>query len=869
MRLALSMVSIFLGISFFVGTLVFTSTINRSFDDLFTSAFKNTDALVQSTKTTKDDFGQEVRQNIPRTLVEEIKSVPGVSVVEGNIETSQLVVLDMDGKRMFSTQGPPTLGSSAPRSARLTPWRLVGPEGNNLSAQDTVSIELADSEVLVDKSTADAHDLALGDTLKVVGPVDVRVYAVKGFMRFGTADGSGGVPNFFFNEKQAGDITGQTDTYSSISVGGNGDISQDELAGNIESSLAKNHGGEFEAITGKELIEQTQKEIKEFLTFFTVFLLVFALIALFVALIIIINSFAIIMTQRKREYALLRAIGATPGQIRRSVFGESIVVGFVASAFGVLGGIGLTIGIKKLMELADLRLPEGPLVIPPTAVISGIVIGTLATFVSAFFPAWGASRVAPIEALRETAFEKNRRMIFRIIPTCLVGIASVVTIFLGYQAESGERLKIVGGGIALAFLTIVFALPLLIRPFTAIVGSKVAGFLLFIFGGRRAFGITGEIARRNNVRNPRRSARTALALMFGVALVVFISVFVSSATATFSNYLKQAFAADIIVGDFNSPASALTPTRCAQIDAEKYIKASSCVRTSSVFLATNPSSSQPKTVTHGVNALNTEKLTTLFSVKYSGQANSLGKNGVAIPQKFAEDKGISLGDTVRMTADVGESNFVVKAILDEGLFGPFDDGVVIDTQGLDTIQTIRPSLVSMVVLNDGVKPAVAQSNLENLLVDTGIEVNDLKTSRDQQIDGINSVLGFVYGLLALAIVIASIGILNTMSLSILERRRELGLMRAVGTTKSQVRGFVRFESIILSVLGTSVGLIFGVGAGFVLVRALKEEGFTSFYVNPVTLIVILGISAFIGVAAGAWPAWRATKVDVLKAVTVE
>lgn len=385
MRLVLSMISIFLGVAFLSGSLVFTSTIKRSFDDLFTSVYKKTDAVVQSSKFETNSFnGSETRIPVPRSLADEVKQVPGVREVEGDVGTDNLIVLNKKGKKIFSSQGPPTLGFGMPHSAELTQWALVNTNGNNLSAQETVSTVLADDEVLVDKSTSEAHNLTIGNTINVVTENIVLKFHVKGYMRFGTADGIGGAAAFFFNDKQASIISGQIDTYSQISVAADKGVRQEVLAKRIDAHLAETHGKDFEVITGKELIKQSQKDIKDFLTAFTIFLEVFAGISFFVALIIIINSFAIIMTQRKREYALLRAIGATSGQVRRSVFVESILVGLIASAFGVAGGVGISIGIRAIMEANDIRLPQGPLVIPTSAIIVGMVVGTLATFGSAF-----------------------------------------------------------------------------------------------------------------------------------------------------------------------------------------------------------------------------------------------------------------------------------------------------------------------------------------------------------------------------------------------------------------------------------------------------------------------------------------------------
>lgn len=875
MRLMLSMFSIFLGVAFLSGTLIFTSTIRASFDDLFTSVYKKTDAVVEAKARSNRVLGNnEDVKFIPREILDEAKAVPGVRAAQGEIAIADLNVIGNDGKRLFPVQGPPTFGYALPTSPELTPWLLVDENNNNMSPEETVNKELSDSEVLVDLATSKSKKLSIGDSIKVVTDQEVKVFAIAGYVRFGTADGFGGTAAFFFNKDQAGIITQQTDSFYAISIAADEGISQEEIANKVGVALEKTHPSEFNVITGEALIKKSQDQVGTFFDFFTIFLLVFALISFLVALIIIVNSFAIIMTQRKREYALLRAIGATGSQIRTSVFAESIIVGLLASALGVGGGIGLAAGIKSILNAINFSLPAGDLVVPTIAIIAGMTVGTLSTFGSAFFPAWVASRVPPVAALSETAFEKNRRMSFRIFTAVVIGVISLGVIAYGYQLDTSsvsEKLKIVGAGFALFLAFIVVALPLFVRPFTAVIGSRPAGIFFILFGGRRAFGITGEIARRNNYRNPRRSARTSLALMIGVFLVVFITVFTSSATTSFSSYLKESFAADIVVGDLGGVGSgfgSLSEKRCNEIDSQTYRKASSCINTADLKVGF-PDSKQSSSTEKFIIALNTKQLTTMFPIKYEGNINNLGGDNVAISKDVAKDNNLQIGSNIRMASELGENTFVVSAISKEGLLGPGGAMILIDASAMKKLEKIDSASAAVVVLKDGVETDVAVEKLEKSLKDTGIEVNDLKTVRDQQVNSVNNVLGFFYALLGLAIIIAAIGILNTMSLSILERRRELGLMRAVGTTKAQVRGFVRFESIILAVLGTTVGMVFGISAGFVFIKSLKGEGFTSFSVNPVSMISILFISALIGFVAGAWPARRATKVDILKSITVE
>ncbi|HMS25622.1 MAG TPA: ABC transporter permease [Acidimicrobiia bacterium] len=871
-RLALSMLSIILGVAFLSGTLVFSSTIKGAFDDLFASVYKKTDAIVRSTETQRSDDGfSELRSSIPRSVLQEVQAIEGVKSAQGSVDIENVTVIGKDGKRVFPINGPPTFGFSQSDNIDLALFHVVDKDGKSLSLKDSVAAKLADDEIYVDKSSADIKKLKVGDTLKVVLPDAVRDYRIKGFVRFGTADGIGGPAVFLFNEKQAQAIAGKGDTFSSVEVAAQEGVSQEELKRNIEEHFSqkgkidKSSTSKFEVVTGEELTEEAQNDARAFLDIYTYILLGFAIVSFLVALVIIINSFAIVVAQRKREYALLRAIGAKASQIRRSVFIESICVGFLASGVGIATGIGLAVGISSFMEAQGIRLPAGGLVVPSSAVILGMLVGTLATLGSALIPAWIASRVPPIEALRESAYEQSRKWIWRIIFISILGILAALTIWAAFDGSSDNRVKTMGIGIFFVFVFAIAALPLLARPFTAIVGSRPMGVLLIPFGGRHAFGVTGDIARRNNYRNPRRTGRTALALMIGVFLVVFITVLASSVTATFDKYFSENFAGDLIIGDFGATQS-LTPERCASINSLDIVEAGSCFTTiSPTQVDTASPTGGSKTTT--VSVVDSKALASIFITPYDGNISNIGPSGMVTSQESADDKGLSIGDKIELTGKRGSRTFTITGILKEPIFG--DAGFIIDYEGAAVIEEPKPAFISILTIKSGITAEEGKAEVEKLLTNTGIEITDQKSLRDNQVAQLNGVVNVIYGLLGLAIIIAAIGILNTMSLSILERRRELGLMRAIGTSKAQVRGFVRFESVIVAVMGTVVGIVVGITASFLLIKSLKDEGFDSFAVDPTRLLVIVALSAIIGVIAGAWPAWRATKVDVLKAVTVE
>lgn len=871
-RLGLSMLSIILGIAFLSGTLVYSATLQNAFNDLFSSVFKKTDAVVRSSQTQQANDGfSEDRQNVERVVLDKVKTVEGVKSASGVVEIQNLTVIGADGKRLFTLNGPPTFGFSKSTNPDLALFYLVGDDGKSLSMQETIDNKLADDQMYVDQSTAEIKHFKIGDKYKVLLPDSVKEYTISGFVRFGTSDSVGGSAAFIFNEKQAQLINGKGDTFSNINVAAKKGVSQDQLKKDIESVIVENKStpgfGNLEVQTGKKLAKESQNQAKVFLNFFTYILLGFGVVAMVVALVIIVNSFAIIVVQRKREYALLRAIGAKSSQIRRSVLIESLAVGLVASALGIVAGVGLAICISKLFEALDIHFPAGGLVIPSSAIILGMSVGTIATVCSAFFPSWMGSRVPPIEALRESAYEKNRTYLWRYLALGVTALLAIVFIIISNNSDKSKP-GLMGYGILFVFLSTVIALPALVKFFTKIVGSRPAGVLLVLFGGRRAFGITGEIARRNNYRNPRRTSRTALALLIGVFLVSGISVLASSAAATFDNYFEQNFAGDIIIGDFGATAS-LTPERCQSINELEEVQAGSCFidYQADVNLVPDNTNSSQGYSKENITAANTQGIDNIFISPYEGRITNLTNGEFFVSKEYAEHNSLKLNDVISITTESGSNTYKLVGIIDKSIFD--SGGIVIDQKGSETIFPPKSAYISIVTLNKGVSINQGLNSVNNLLKDTGISVTDQKSLRDNQAAQINNMLNVVYGLLGLAIIIAAIGILNTMSLSILERRRELGLLRAVGTTKSQVRGIVRFESVIVAVLGTVIGMITGIVASFLLIVSLKDEGFKSFYVDPSQMITIVLMSAIIGVLAGAWPAWRSTKVDVLKAVTVE
>ena len=584
---------------------------------------------------------------------------------------------------------------------------------------------------------------------------------------------------------------------------------------------------------------------------------------------IIINSFAIILAQRQREYALLRAVGAKASQIRNSVMSESLAIGFVASTVGVGSGIGLAVLIKKALAAFGLDLPKGPLVVQPSAIIICILLGTVATVLSAFIPAFVSSRIPPIAALSDTAFEKKKKWWPRATLSVISGLVCVLIIFLALADMTSSKIRYTAIGLGAGFVFLIFVIPFLVKPFTLVIGSRFMGVLLAPFGGRHAFTLTGMIAKRNNARNPRRTSRTALALVIGVALVSFVTVFAASVNKTVDSTLKKNFVGDFIISS-DGIEPIVSPELCKQIALEPTVQASTCLKSRTATFAISENDRNDLNSAQGsfVAAFDSKDITEFYATPFKGDLNTLGTQGVAVTKQFAKNNDLKIGSKVLLRLDAGQRDFTVKAILESGIPIDFID-IMIDNKAYDELSSITTATSAIVNLNSDANVANSRADLEKLTKGTGASVNDQKALRDQNAAQVNQLLSLIYALLGLAIVIASIGIVNTMSLSILERTKEIGLLRAVGMSKRQVRNSIRFESVITAVMGTSIGIVFGVSGAYFLIQALKDDGLDQFAVGATSLVAIVGLSAFIGVLAGAWPAWRATKVDILKAVSAE
>ncbi|MEN3273821.1 MAG: putative transport system permease protein [Actinomycetota bacterium] len=830
-RLFTTGIAVVLGVAFMSGTLVLTDTVGRTFTDLFANVYKDTDAIVRAKPTVKGDFGEQ-RPRLDASLVATVAAVDGVQLARGDTFRDGVQIVGRNGKALGNPgMGAPTFGGTW-RDDDLNPFKL-----RDGRAPKT------DTEVVIDRKSAKDGHLKIGDTTKVLTPTPVPV-TIVGIATFGTVDSAGGASFAGMTEAAAQKFFGEPGKFDSIPVVAKDGVSQTEVKARIAKAIdAKTD----EVITGAEATKEQQDDIKQGIGFFRTALLIFAFVALFVGSFIIYNTFGIIVAQRTKELALFRALGASRRQVLRSVLVEAALVGVVASAIGLALGIVVSGLLKALLDALSLEVPAGGTVVSFGTVLTSFLVGTIVTVVSAFFPAWRAARVPPIAAMRDVAIDRSAASRRRTIVGIVLLVLGILVLTIGV---TGGGVGPTGLGVLAVFIAITALGPVIAAPIARPIGSPRP----------RWKGMSGTRARVNALRYPKRTSATAAALMIGVALVGFITVFASSAKASIYDAVDARFRADLIVNSGNFGGGGL-PTRIVdEARALPKIAAVSGVR------------GTPANI-DGANGFITAVDPTTIDAVYDlqvkqGSLADLGDNTIAVQRRWADNNDKKLGDTIDLQlVQGGVQHLAVKMVYDDQVFvGKYFIPMAVYDKG---VVDKRDSLVFLKV-KDGVKPAEARIALEKLTKPyPTAKVQDLSDFKNAQSSQFNVLLAMIYVLLLLAIIIALLGIANTLALSVFERTRELGLLRAVGMTRRQTRSSIRWESVIIALLGTVLGLGIGLFFGYMFSFPLKDQGFTKFSVPFGQLVFISVLAGFAGVVAAIWPARRAARLDVLAAIATE
>ncbi|MEU3252555.1 FtsX-like permease family protein [Streptomyces sp. NPDC006997] len=836
-RFAGTFLAVFLGVSFLAGTLVMGDTLRSGFDTMFGNATSGTDAVVRSADAiTTPGESEGVRAPVDTALVRTVADVPGVASAVPNIEgAGQLVGADGEP---IGGQGPPTLAGNWITDPRLNPYELAEGRAPERSG-----------EVVVNRGAAHRGGLHLGDTTTLRTPDPVRV-TVVGLATFGGEDGMAQVTFTGMTRADAEKyLTARPGQAASIQVRADPGTGERELADALEAALPPG----LEAITGTEAAQENTDMISaQFLTVFTTLLLVFSGIALLVATFSIHNTFAIVVAQRTRENALLRALGASRRQVTVSTLTEAVVVAVTASAAGLAGGVGIAAGLQALFPAIGFPFPESTLVVSALSLALPLAVGTVVCLASALLPAVRAGRTAPLAALRETAVDASGASRPRAVTGAALLALALALSLTGTLLTPSVWLAGTGAVLALAAFVV-------LGPVTATSAVRVLGGPL-----DRLRGVTGGLARRNALRSPKRTAATAGALMIGVAVVSLFTVFGASLKATMDQTVSRSFAGDVVVStpSFGAGGSGLSPRLAGAIAGLPEVDTAVGLGRG---VAEVDGAGRALTVTDPVALRRTFDLGTV-----DGSLDALGTDGIAVTEKEADRQGLAPGDTTRLTFTDGDTRtFTVRAVYGQSELA----GDYVITRAAWAPHRVQDSdTLVAVTFADGVDPADGKAAVAQVAARYG---NPDVQTRDEYAEssagGIDMMLTLVYALLGLAVLIALLGIANTLTLAIHERTRELGLLRAVGQTRAQLRAMVRWESVLVAAFGTTGGLGLGAFLGWILVRASDGASDSSFVfaLPPLRLAVVLLVGLTSGALAGLRPAGRAARLNVLRAIATE
>lgn len=836
-RFLLTGVAVVLGVAFVAGTLVLSATIKSTFDGLFTDVYQNTGAVVRGQAAFKTDFG-DARPNIPDSLIATVQDVPNVKAA-GSIQILNVALTDKKGKVIEHNPGAPKLGSAWIPDPKLNVYKLAEGHAPRNAA-----------DVVIDKESFDSAKLRLGDRIVISSPKETpQKYTVVGAVRFGSQNTALGSTAAIFTLPTAQRLADQPGTVTDIEARSTNGESQAKLARRIRAALPTDANPKLQVVTGDAITKESQNSLDSILSIFNTFLLVFAIIALIVGAFLIFNTFSIIVQQRTREMALLRAIGANRRQVINSVLFESVLVGLIASVVGIVAGIFLSRGLKALIDAFGLTIPAGDTVVHANAIIVPLVLGLVVTVISAVFPAVKASRVPPIAAMRDVSIDESGTSKSRLFIGFGMLVGALAILFWGLFGGGG--LPLVGVGVLFTFIAVAVLGPVLARPVANFIGAPAARFR----------GTPGSLARENAIRNPRRTSITAAALMIGVGIVAVLMVFVASFKSSFLGGIDRQVQATYVINTGSNGNGGFSPTIQDDLAAAPGVDGVTTFRYGFAKVGSHVTQA-------GAISVSDPKATKLFDPELTSGSRSLrdlGPTGIAIQKDTAKKNHWRIGSEVPVTFPTGgKQTFTVRSLYKDGSpFGSyFVSGAAFDQGSPDA-----PASYVLVETNgseaskrsiEGVLKSYPSAKLQTR--------EEFKRSVASQVD---QILGLMYALLAMAIVIALFGISNTLGLSILERRRELGLLRAVGMTRRQLRSTVRWESVIISLFGTALGLVIGLGFGWVLVVSLKDQGIDRLVVPGAQIVLVVILAALAGVVAALLPARRAAKLDILTSIATE
>lgn len=840
LRTALTAVAIVLGVTMVSGTYVLTDSIDKAFDSIFSDVREGSDAVVtgKAAFDLSDGSGTSA-PTLDESLLEEIRALPEVEVAEGGVDSETTQFIGDDGKAVVYG-GAPNLGFSiSAGDSPFNPLTLV--EGRWPSA----------NEVVVDASTADKESFAIGDTVRVQAEGPVTPMRISGIVRFGSVSTIGGATLAGFDLPTAQRIFAKEGRLDEIAVASKPGVGPDELVAAVSEVLP----GTAQVRTGEAQASEESAETNEFITFLQGFLLAFAGIALFVGSFVIANSLGITIAQRTREFATIRTLGGSRRQVLGSIIVEALVVGVLASLAGLFLGLALAKGLFSLFDAVGFTLPNSGLVFETRTVVVALVVGVVVTLLASLRPAIRATRVPPIAAVREGAelpesrFAK-RRSLWSTLLTAL-GFAALLWGLFGPDLGTTQILVWMGVGALLIFFGVALLSVRFVRPLAAVLGWPAT----------RIGGAAGSLARDNARRNPQRTASTAAALMIGLALVTLVAVLAAGITSTFRGAVEELWEdADYAVTAQNnfSPLPIAVAEGVADVEG---VEAVGNVRTGEAQAFGEP------LFATAIDPPSSEMFNLDWVEGEDGALATLGADGALVPESYAEDNGLTLGSPVELTFASGERRtYRVEGIFDPPAGGSPFGNVTISAAEWDAHNENPRNLFSFVRMTGGQTDA-NQAALEAALAEfPNAKAATREEFIDNQISGLSSILNVLYVLLALSVIVSLFGIVNTLVLTVFERTREIGMLRAIGMTRRQIRRMIRHESVITALIGGVLGIVLGIVLGALLVARVDFIDFTL----PVGSLVAFTIATIVvGIVAAIFPARRAARLNPLEALQYE
>ena len=846
LRAALTGIAIVLGVAMISGTYVLTDTIDRAFKNLFSESYAGTDAVVTGKGLDLSIDGESVANPpVDESVLEIVRGVPEVALATGTVlDESDTKILTKEGEAV-SSEGAPTFGFGIDTDAEFDQF-------NPLNVYEGRWPE-ADDEVVIDAGTADKQDYVVGDTVEITTLQPKRAFELVGVAQYGTVDSLGNASFVVFTIPAAQELLERPGQFDAISVAAKEGVTEDELVAALEPVLPD----DVQAVTATAEAQEQSDEISQFTSIFRYFLLAFAAIALFVGAFVIFNTFSITVAQRTREFATLRTIGASRRQVLSSVILESLVIGLLASFVGLGLGVLIAEGIEALFRSFGIELPSADRVFALRTVVVALAVGVGVTLLAGLFPAIRATRVPPIAAVREgSTLPPSRFAPF--VPWIALVIVVASLGLLGramFMDELGttDRLLSIAAGVLLLFVGVAMLASRLVRPLAAIVGLPA----------RRAGGVAGRLASSNSVRNPGRTAATAAALMIGIALVSFVATLTNGMKASNREAIEEQIIADYVV----TSQDGYTPFVAAAGDA--------LAESSVPELVTSVRSDvgQVGLEEAEIGGIEPDTIAEAYAFNWTDGDDSvlltLGTKNAVVSSNYAEDHDIEVGSVLelRSTAD-RTAEVTVVGTFEAPPFYPLLESVNVSTELFDSLYD-RPRNRWTWANVAGESTEEGRAQMEEAIAgfpDTQLETREEWIDREDA--DINEFISFLYVMLTLAVFVSIFGMINTLVLSVYERTREIGMLRAIGMTRRQIRRMIRQESIITALIGAALGLPLGIFLAALVNTALSEYNIR-FSVPWGQLVVLTIVAIIIGILAAITPARRAAKLNPLEAIAYE